>query len=740
MDAAKSVMPDIFANVWVEISHHCIKKISNIVNAEVSLERMCKHTGTQMVKMFDRTTVHGRWCQILGLHRLLTKKQNSRTARKCALSKTSLQEYKCRKEKRNLSRSRDSNNTNDTTGALLTVPDSLSKTGVSCNSEIFFDTSSEKNDHFQGEPLKDQSSEDTIPVMISRGKAADTKIPSSKHETLSSALESLDNCVNDGVYMPRTAETKENGQFQPEKMLSYFRCSKCDFKSNHKNSVRDHESRVHFALPEKCRLCEKVFSSHQYLKRHLVSHKKSQCICDVCGKMYKSARTLEMHKKSHSNSFKIPDFECTHCKNSFSSKFGLETHIETQHAGKKGAFLCATCGKVFTRKYSLQQHQLVHTGSRLVCDVCQKSFSCESSLRDHRKIHTDLKSYKCPICSKTFKQRTTLQKHSKIHIGEKSFKCLECGRGFTQKQALQRHERSHKGLKPFTCRICHKSYGDTAIIRKHLILVHKIHKDPLKWKEDIIQNEYDSSFDGYIGCDSSQSDRNEKQTPAYSSYEGSAMMPTANINEMHISITTEHNAKPLSALPEDLSMSPQEVHQIQMHQLPLSMYQHSHTLYSEHVEPAGVDPSVYPPQHNLNSVSTYSYLSSSQTQSDQNLENNHTSSNHYLASSQPQSTENMEDNPASSHPYLSTQPPPHVEEDHTSSSHHYSDSMLDMASTQRPEGLTAKRLPDTDAAENLSLSTLYAYYSSLASQYLNISGYSGYNQPTDDQQQSQQNV
>jgi hypothetical protein len=271
------------------------------------------------------------------------------------------------------------------------------------------------------------------------------------------------------------------------------------------------------------------------------------------------------------------------------------------------------------------------------------------------------------------------------------------------------------------------------------------------------------------------------------------------MSEMHIPITTEHNAKSIAALPEDLSMSSQDVHPIQtqevhsiqtqevhpiqtqevhpiqtqevhsmptaMHQLPLSLYQHSQTLYSEHVEPAGVDPGVYPSQHTLSSVSTYSYLTSSQTQPE--IANNHASSNHYLASSQPQSSENMEDNPTSSHPYLSSQthpppqsaenmednpasshpylstqthPQPHVEEDHTSSSHQYSDSMLDLASAQRPESLTAKRLPDTDVAENLSLSTLYAYYSSLASQYLNMSGYPGYTQPTDDQEQSQQNV
>ncbi|XP_061163813.1 zinc finger protein 91-like [Saccostrea echinata] len=741
-------MANIFANVWVEISPHCINKVSNFVNADRYLAKICKITGTQIVNMFDKTAIQGQWHQILMLHRLLAKKWNKKAIRSDVLSKLLLQKYKIQRENQNLT----AFNEHAKTKGVFTVNE-LNRVEISYKSKQKKDgsleeecvTLSNKNDHLFEESCEDQAIAASVSVLnFQHVDAKDTDISADNSETLQGTFEGVDSVSGDidaaDIILP--AETKINKQLQNEKTPSNFKCSLCEFKSNHKNSVRDHELRVHFALPEKCKLCEKVFSSHQHLKRHMLSHKNSKLICDVCGKMYKSTRTLKKHKKLHSIGYEIPELECIHCKKSFTSKTSLENHIETQHAGKKSAFLCPTCGKVFTRKYSLKQHQLVHTGSRLVCDVCQKSFSSESSLRDHRNIHTDLKSYKCQICSKTFNQRTTLQKHSKIHSADKSFKCLECGRGFTQKQALQRHERSHKGIKPFTCKICQKSYGDAAIIRKHLIVVHKIHKDSMHWKEDIIQNEDDNSFDtGYNTCNTSHTERNETQIPTYGSYEGNVMIHTENLNEMQISLTTEHNTKPVPALPEDLSMSSQEVHQIQsqMHQLPLSMYQHSQTLYNEHVDPTGVDPSVYPSQHDLNSVSTYPYLSSAQGQPDQNLENNHTSTNPYLASTQPTSAENMEENPASSHPYLPTQHPPPHDEDH-SSSHQYNDSILDMSGTPRPEGLTSKRLPDADAAENLSLSTLYAYYSSLASQYLNMSGYPGYTQPSEEQQQSQQNV
>lgn len=749
-------MPDIFTSVWVEISQSFKDRISFFIDADVYLNRLCKRTGTRMVDMHNNSTaINGRWGQILLLHRLLMKKQ----WKKLNKSKTSKRLLKgCKRQKLLTEQMKDHCEAikDGNTSAKLDAKDSNGLIyEISAKHEIVASRTLQETDTLQEEQEKDEPEFTTADFQLHRAEtiAEDTESsdrePVGKLESKYERDESKDSIDSDDEKELKVNEMQTNEEeLHPKKSLKVFKCTKCDFTSNHRNSLRDHGLRVHSAIPEKCQLCEKVFPSCQHLKRHMICHQNLQCICDVCGKVYKTARTLEKHRKTHCSNFQLPNFECLQCKNSFSSKAVLENHIETQHAGKKASFLCATCGKVFTRKYSLQQHQLLHTGSRLTCDVCHKSFSCESSLRDHKNIHSDLKSYQCPVCFKSFNQRTSLQKHSKIHAGNKSFKCAECGRGFTQKQALQRHERSHKGLKPFTCKICHKSYGDAAIIRKHLILVHKINKDPLKWKEDIIQNELDSSFvASYEPLDQRHLERNETQIPTYNSYEGSDMISTENINEMQLPMATDHNAKALpAALPEDLSMSTPEVHHIQsqMHQIPLTMYQHSQTLYSDHVDPSGVDHGVYPTQHDLSSVAaTYPYIPSSQTQPDQNLDNNHVSSNPYLATSQPQTVENMEDNTATPLPYLSNQPHPqsHVEEDHNSSSHQYSDAMLEMTNTQRPEGQTAKHAPaDNDSTENLSLSTLYAYYSSLASQYLNMTGYNGYSQPTEDQQQSQQNV
>ncbi|XP_075187917.1 uncharacterized protein LOC142259337 [Anomaloglossus baeobatrachus] len=94
-------------------------------------------------------------------------------------------------------------------------------------------------------------------------------------------------------------------------------------------------------------------------------------------------------------------------------------------------FLCSNCGKCFTRKSHLVNHQRSHTG--------KKPFSCSE-------------------CGKCFIQKSDLVRHQRSHTGEKMFSCSECGQCFTRKPGLVRHQRSHTGEKPFSCSECGKCF------------------------------------------------------------------------------------------------------------------------------------------------------------------------------------------------------------------------------------------------------------------------------------------
>ncbi|KAI9099319.1 hypothetical protein DFS34DRAFT_566483, partial [Phlyctochytrium arcticum] len=72
------------------------------------------------------------------------------------------------------------------------------------------------------------------------------------------------------------------------------------------------------------------------------------------------------------------------------------------------------CNKVFTRRFNLQSHELVHSNLRpFKCDLCDGSFRRKFDLRRHmRSLHTaGSKPYTCELCGLGFTRSDTLRRH-----------------------------------------------------------------------------------------------------------------------------------------------------------------------------------------------------------------------------------------------------------------------------------------------------------------------------------------
>ena len=154
-------------------------------------------------------------------------------------------------------------------------------------------------------------------------------------------------------------------------------------------------------------------------------------VCEECTEVFTDSRTLNFHKRRVHNGEKI--FSCYDCDKVFDSIDEIKTHYITIHSAlspekNDEPFVCDVCGKGYSFKSSLIDHNRIHTGEKpFVCDVCKKGFTAGSNLKIHQRIHTGEKPFVCEVCEKDFSQRSSFDRHLKsaVHLLKVNSKIVE---------------------------------------------------------------------------------------------------------------------------------------------------------------------------------------------------------------------------------------------------------------------------------------------------------------------------
>lgn len=141
-------------------------------------------------------------------------------------------------------------------------------------------------------------------------------------------------------------------------------------------------------------------------------------------------------------------------KESVAFRYNIEVSpvVEEMPPGTDLAYVCPTCGQMFSLHDRLAKHMASRhkrqgpkdaTAKAYCCDVCNRSFARSDMLTRHMRLHTGVKPYTCRVCGQVFSRSDHLSTHQRTHTGEKPYKCPQCVYAACRRDMITRHLRTH---------------------------------------------------------------------------------------------------------------------------------------------------------------------------------------------------------------------------------------------------------------------------------------------------------
>ena len=133
----------------------------------------------------------------------------------------------------------------------------------------------------------------------------------------------------------------------------------------------------------KCNQCEKCFSQHEHLTKHITKVHSKNFSCKLCLKPFPSAHHAMMHFKA-----------CSVTSNLSQTAFGQEKEVVENVTPGTKTWDCDKCDKSYLRKEVLMDHVKGKHMQNFNCQICSNTFSNSYSLNRHIKSKACLQSGK----------------------------------------------------------------------------------------------------------------------------------------------------------------------------------------------------------------------------------------------------------------------------------------------------------------------------------------------------------
>ncbi|XP_060605137.1 zinc finger protein 678-like [Ruditapes philippinarum] len=257
-------------------------------------------------------------------------------------------------------------------------------------------------------------------------------------------------------------------------------CSDCKERFTTKEELWEHRREVNHDPPKEK---TNMVSVNQLTpeERIRLGHLK----CQICANFYPHKRSLRRHmNKVHKDV--LPKWNCPICDIEFENRDALWKH--KRESGHKtniwalGNYQCDSCGKIYTRYDSFQEHKLScektesekQASCKYPCDICGLLFKSMLRVKSHKRgVHT-VAPVVCHVCGAMCKNKRALLVHRRRHdMKNKKYVCDDCGKSFFNSTLLAQHVRTHTKEKPYKCPLCNYACAIKQNIHKHSMKVHK---------------------------------------------------------------------------------------------------------------------------------------------------------------------------------------------------------------------------------------------------------------------------
>lgn len=171
------------------------------------------------------------------------------------------------------------------------------------------------------------------------------------------------------------------------KNLIIRECDLCDYRTPQKDKLLSHMYSKHLYIrPFKCNLCKFDTTLKNDLNSHLKNvHGPTKLTCQKCNKILSSNNGLKFHMIYFHDGIK-----CEICNQKFWSEISIKNHIAIEHLNQKGTFLCEHCPMKFDLEMQLMRHKGRHHIEKHKChfEGCEKIFGNMKNRNNHyKRVH-----------------------------------------------------------------------------------------------------------------------------------------------------------------------------------------------------------------------------------------------------------------------------------------------------------------------------------------------------------------